>query len=232
MNNKSIQLIISYIFSLAIMVMSYYFTYQIIMSVIIGIISFILIKFYVLKKLNIANKFKDSINEFSHLANSLIMQLTVTPNVSMSFKEICSFLDDKQKDILLNDELLIKERLDSIEKYYNFPLYQVFKEIIVLYDTQGGNIIDMSLELLNQIDNYIKNINVLSLDNNKKIGEVLVLWTFSLVALFYIKNILFDYYEEIILIPSFQYIVFVFFGLLIFSIYIMAKNYIEVKVGE
>ena len=170
--------------------------------------------------------------KFSHLANSLIMQITVTSNVSMSIEEISDLLDEDEKNIFLNDELLVKEKLDSIEKFYPFPLFQVFKEIIVLYDTQGGNIIDMSMQLLSQIDIYIKNFEVIFLDNKKKIGEVLVLWIFSLIALFYIKIVLNDYYIDVIKIDSFQYIILFFFFMMILSVYLVAKNYIEVKVDR
>jgi cytidylate kinase len=74
-------------------------------------------------------KFRKSIEVFSHFANSLVMQLTVMPNVSTSLIDISDYLDKEQKDIISNEELLINERLDLLDKYYDFPLYYVFKEI-------------------------------------------------------------------------------------------------------
>ena len=59
------------------------------------------------------------------------MQLTVVPNVSSSFVDISEYLDNEQKDILSNEELLINERLDLLDKYFDFPLY--YRQDIHLY---------------------------------------------------------------------------------------------------
>lgn len=229
---KSKNLTISYGISLVLGVIVYFFTYDLIISLIIAFLMFVLLNFYVLKKMNKVNKFRKSLSTFSHFANSLIMQITVTPNVTSAINEISSFLEEKERTILQNDELLVKEKLDSIEENYKFPLYQVFKEVIVLYDTQGGNIIDMSIQLLNQIDSYIKNVEVVALDNSKKLSEVLVLWLFGVGALFYIRSILYDYYIEIIKIQNFKFAVGLFFMLLLFSIFVLAKKYIEIDLGD
>lgn len=229
---KSKNVFLSYGISLVIGFFSYFFSYNITISFIIAILMFILLNFYILKKLSKTKEFRKSLNNFSHFANSLIMQITVTPNVTYAINEISSFLDERQQLILQNEELLVKEKLDSIEENYNFPLYQVFKEIIVLYDTQGGNIIDMSIQLLNQIDNYIKNVEIIALDNSKKFSEVLILWGFSFGALFYIKKVLYDYYIEIINNVRFQYIIGLFFILFIGSLFILSKKYIEIETGD
>ena len=42
------------------------------------------------------------------------------------------------------EELLINERLDLLDKYYDFPLYHVFKEIIVL--SNGENVSPAHIE--------------------------------------------------------------------------------------
>lgn len=232
MNKRAKELLSSYFLSFLMIIIVYLFTSEIIGSLVIGALLFTVLYFYLFNKLNKVKKFRKSLNNFSHFANSLIMQITVTPNVSLSINAISDFLDEKEKEVLQNDELLVKDKLESIEKNYNFPLFQVFKEIIVLYDTQGGNIIDMSMQLLAQIDNYIKNVEVIALDNSKKISEVAILWAFSFVALFYIRNVLYDYYIVIINNQYFKFIILLFFGLFVFSIFILARKYIEIKVGE
>ena len=192
---------------------------------------FLLINFYTIPKLINIMKYRSSLLTFSHFANSLIMQITVTPNASTAINEISNFLNNEEKEILQNDELLVKEKLEAIEKNYDFPLYQVFKEIIVLYDTQGGDIIDMSLQLLRQIDDYIKNVEEIYLDNIKKISEVLVLWGFAFGVIIYIKEIMKDYYMQIILNQSFQMVIGIFFMMFIITLFILSKKYIEIRIG-
>ena len=192
---------------------------------------FLLINFYTIPKLINIMKYRSSLLTFSHFANSLIMQITVTPNASTAINEISNFLNNEEKEILQNDELLVKEKLEAIEKNYEFPLYQVFKEIIVLYDTQGGDIIDMSLQLLRQIDDYIKNVEEIYLDNIKKISEVLVLWGFAFGVIIYIKEIMKDYYMQIILNQSFQMVIGIFFMMFIITLFILSKKYIEIRIG-
>lgn len=229
---QSKNLILSYALSIIFGLTIYMLLSNILFSVILAMLLFILLNFYTLKKINKNTKFLKSVEVFSHFANSLVMQLTVMPNVSRALIDISDYLDSEQQNVLTNEELLINERLDLLDKYYNFPLYFVFKEIIVLYDTQGGNIIDMSMQLLNQIDIYMKNIETIRLDNNKKIGEVLFLWVFSIMALIYIKSILIDYYQTIVLVESFKYIIISFFLLFLFSLFILSKKYIEIDLGD
>ena len=90
----------------------------------------------------------------------------------------------------------------------------------------------MSMRLLEQIDNYIKNIEEISLDNYKKISEVLVLWGFSFAALFYVKHVLHNYYIEIVKENIFKIVIFLFFFMFVTSLFILTKKYIEVKIDE
>ena len=106
--SKSKEIIVSYLISLIFGVIIYYFSLDLIIGVCLAFSMFILIKFYLINKIKKNNNFKKSLSKFSHLANSLIMQLTVTPNVNSSLNEISSFLDEKENIILQNDELLIK----------------------------------------------------------------------------------------------------------------------------
>lgn len=224
-------LLISYSISFIFGGLCYFLSKHIIISCMIGFLMFILLKFYTLKEVYKTKEFRKSLINFSHFSNSLIMQITITPNTSTAINEISNFLDSDQRDILQNDELLVKEKLDSIENYYNFPLYEIFKEIIVLYDTQGGNIIDMSMELLKQIDNYIKNVEEIYLDNIKKISEIFILWAFAFGLIFYLRSILIDYYIEIVKNQSFQIIIGLFFIMFIITLLIVSKKYIIIKVG-
>lgn len=209
----------------------YFFSSNLIICLIVGVLMFLLINFYTIPKLINIMKYRSSLLTFSHFANSLIMQITVTPNASTAINEISNFLNNEEKEILQNEELLVKEKLEAIEKNYEFPLYQVFKEIIVLYDTQGGDIIDMSLQLLRQIDDYIKNVEEIYLDNIKKISEVLVLWGFAFGVIIYIKEIMKDYYMQIILNQSFQMVIGIFFMMFIITLFILSKKYIEIRIG-
>ena len=120
---KSKEVIVSYIVGLVFGVIVYYFSLDLILSIISFSFMFCLLKFFIIHKLNKLKSFRKSLSNFSHLANSLIMQLTVTPNATTSLNEISNFLSEDERTILQNDELLVKEKLDSIEKYYNFPLY-------------------------------------------------------------------------------------------------------------
>ena len=232
MKTQSKNLLLSYLIGICFGVIVYIVINNILYSFVFGLLIFILFKFYTFKKIDNTNKFLKSVEIFSHFANSLVMQLTVMPNVSRALIDISDYLDNEQQTILTNEELLISERLDALDKYYNFPLYYVFKEIIVLYDTQGGNIIDMSMQLLNQIDMYMKNIETIRLDNNKKIGEVLFLWIFSIFALIYVKSIMIDYYLTVITNNLFILILVIFFLSFIFSIFILSNKYIEIKLGD
>lgn len=232
MKTRSKDLMLSYIVGISFGIIVYIIINSLIYSVIFGVIMFLLINFYTLKKLSKTRKFLKAVEVFSHFANSLVMQLTVMPNVSRALIDISDYLDSEKQSIITNEELLINERLDALDKHFDFPLYYVFKEIIVLYDTQGGSIIDMSMQLLNQIDIYMKNIETIRLDNNKKIGEVLFLWIFSIFALIYVKSILIDYYSILISNNTFVLVLAGFFLLFIFSIFILSNKYIEIKLGD
>ena len=107
MKTRSKDLMLSYIVGISFGVVVYLIINSLIYSVIFGIIMFLLINFYTLKKLSKTRKFLKAVEVFSHFANSLVMQLTVMPNVSRALIDISDYLDNEKQSIITNEELLI-----------------------------------------------------------------------------------------------------------------------------
>ena len=76
-----------YLIALLFMILSYYLLESIILAILNGLYFFVIIyKYVTLSFIEVNNKI-DTYEEFSHFANGLIMQLSVTPNINDSFKQ-------------------------------------------------------------------------------------------------------------------------------------------------
>lgn len=219
-----------YLIALLFMILSYYLLESIILAILNGLYFFVIIyKYVTLSFIEVNNKI-DTYEEFSHFANGLIMQLSVTPNINDSFKQIASINKKEYSEILEDDSLSINEKLESLENYFPIPLYHILRHILLLYIEQGGNIIDMSQELLNKCDNELSNMQEIYSLNKQKWIESVVMWGFAIIGFLYLRSSLISYYLTLIKNSSFMVCVEVFLLVFITTLKLVSKKYIKEQV--
>ncbi|MDR0832118.1 MAG: hypothetical protein LBM99_04415 [Bacillales bacterium] len=171
---------------------------NLISALILGFVFFFIVNFVIVKKINNGQEKIELLNEFQQLANSLIMQLATTPSILDACKTISKFFKSEVQEVLENDELDISDKMSFLNQRYHFALFSMFEKLIDIYVNQGGNILKMSLQLLNEIDYLKLATQEIHLDNKKKIREVVILWLLSFLCVIILRFSLNSYYEAII----------------------------------
>ena len=225
-NNK----ISCYLASLLFMALSYYLLNNLIFALINGLCFFLVMYKYITLSFIKVNEKLDTYEEFTHFANCLIMQLSVTPNLNESFNEVAKIHKRDYSDILLDDSLTVSEKLESLENNFPIPLYHILKHILLLYVEQGGNILDMSQELLNKADLELSNMQEIYSLNKQKWMESVIMWGFAMIGFFYLRSSLISYYITLIQRRSFMLCVEIFLLVFLVTLKIVSQKYIREQV--
>ncbi len=222
--------IICLIISMFFLILSYWLLNNLMLSLING-----LFFFYVIYK-NIILSYKKVINkiqtyeEFRNFSNQLILQLSVTPSIKDAFEQI-STMDSKQYySILIDDSLMLNEKLESLENYFPIPLFLILKQILLLYVEQGGDILEMSQQLLNKCDIELANMQEVFSLNKHKWSESIVMWGLAILGFIYLRSALVTYYLILIKKVSFKFGVEGFLILFILCLNISSKKYLKEQI--
>lgn len=219
-----------YLMALLFMIISYLLVNNIVISILNGLYFFLIVYKYITLSFIKVNKKIDTYEEFTHFANVLIMQLTVTPNLNESLNEIARINKKTYSEVLLDDSLTINEKLESLEQFFPIPLYHILKHILLLYAEQGGDILTMSQELLNKCDMELANMQEIYSLNRQKWSESVIMWGFALVGFFYLRSSLISYYLTLIEKPSFMVSVEIFLLIFVSTLKLVSNRYIKEQV--
>lgn len=219
---KTKKIIFSYLLSLGFGVFCYFMTYNLYIAIIYAFINFLLFQLFILPLVIKNKKELTTLEEFQHFVSSLIMQLTITPSLMEALENVSNFFDDEIQETMKDDELALNSKIEILGKRFPFPLFFVFAKLLDLYTNQGGDIIEMTVEIISQIDHMEVSLKDIILDNKKKISEIFVLWGLSIASTIYLKTILFSYYLD--MLDSIFIVVVIVYLLLISSTIFMAGN--------
>ena len=221
--NKNV--VIFLIISLVVSIVSYIALENIYISV--GILSFYLLisVFFIsplIKKYNMqVNKF----HECYHFINNFIISLsikksitgaleTTVPSMPSEFVEMFSGLENMSEN----------EKLNYLSTYFEFYDYQLFLQIIFLWEEQGGDVVAMSKYLLSDIrDNEEYLTKAGSLATHKYV-EVGILWTITLLVIVVLRFALNDFYNKIINQLVFMISISAILIFILLSIYLLVKK--------
>ena len=130
--------------------------------------------------------------------------------------------DEGTKEIIDSiEDLSEQEKITYLSKYFKFDLYHLFVDMVSLWNEQGGDILDMSRHLVEQVrlkEEYLLTCESL---NKSKTVEFVVLWTIALIILASLRFALSQFFDRIskTIIYQIAVVVVILFALL--SIYIL-----------
>lgn len=164
----------------------------------------------------------DRYHECFHFINTYIISLSIKQSVSAALEttsltmgESFNFIFEKLED--LSEESKIK----YLESYFPFYSYQLFVQIVGLWQEEGGDILKMSNYLLNEIrqeEEYVTQISSLA---KRKYIESVSLWSVCLLILVLLKFSLSNFYIKIQSQKLFLLSLALLSGFILFSIYVL-----------
>ena len=190
-------------------------TIGIIISVILGVTSFVASNNYIiaiavlvlsiLYFLFIAKpmmkKYETKIKRFDecyHFINTFIVSLSIKGSVTASYESALQVMPSDFTSSIENIEAFSqKDKLDHINKYFRFHVFSLFIDLINIYEEQGGNILEMSHYLLEETrltEEYISSSKSIA---KKKMTEFAILWLLTIGIMVFMRFALSQFFKTI-----------------------------------
>lgn len=169
--------------------------------------------------------------ECYHFVNNFIVSLSIKGSIISSLENVTSAASDSLLDVLDGvQDMNENEKLMYLKRYFPFYSYQLFIDIILLWLEEGGNILEMSQYLINNLRSEEEYISYCEKTNKKTMFEFSVLWAFTLVILFVLRFVLSTFYE--LFTKQLLYIVGIgmVFVLALLSIEILTRKMVDIEI--
>lgn len=204
-----------------------FFTQELVISLVISLVLVIVITKVIQPNYSNAKVYLKAVDEANQIINSLSVQLSVTPSLDEALVQIKNYCSNYIKDIISNDSYPSGiEKMEQISFYINQPIMYVFVSQLKAYIEQGGDILNLSRQLISQANHLKSSAYLFSSIKKRKLKEFSTVWLFSLVSLLYLRTGLETYYL-LVLKNSFlfKYSVALLFLILIISYGLYFKRY-------
>ena len=195
--------------------MSSVLTIGIIISVILGVTSFVASNNYIIGIIVLAlsilyflfiakpllKKYDTKIKRFDecyHFINTFIVSLSIKGTVGAAYESAIGVMPESFVSSIENIEAFSqKDKLDHINKYFRFHVFSLFIDLINIYEEQAGNILEMShylLEEIRLIEEYISTSKSIA---KKKITEFAILWLLTLGIMIFMRFALSQFFTTV-----------------------------------
>ena len=190
-------------------------TIGIIISVILGVTSFVAsnnyiicivimissILYFLFIARPIMRKYETKIKRFDecyHFINTFVVSLSIKGSVTSAYESSMQVMSEDFISSIENiDTFSQKDKLDHINKYFRFHVFSLFVDLINIYEEQGGNILEMSHYLLEEtrlIEEYISSSKSIT---KKKMVEFAILWLLTLGIMVFMRFALSQFFDVI-----------------------------------
>lgn len=175
------------------------------------------------------NKFNtqcDRFHECYHFINNFIISLSIKKSISAALENVTLSMDSNFQEMMKGlENMLDKEKINYLNTtYFPFYAYRLFMQIIDLYEEEGGDILQMSKYLLQEVRNneeYLSQCRVLS---RHKYVEISLLWAMTLVIILLLRFTLKDFYSSIKNQPFFLISLSAVFAFIALSIFVLISR--------
>lgn len=203
--------------------------------IIAGLLFVISILYFSFRVKTILKKHKERVNNI-HLAyqfiNNFIISLSIHKNVETASKVTIENFDpnfmERVGDI---SELSFYERTQYLSKIFKMKAYCLFLTIVEIYQDNGGDILNMSSYLLNKVQSIEGYILSSENYNKKKLVEFIILWSFSIGIIVFLRFALRDFFPYLIKSNIYCWGIFLFFILILASIEVFSRKISNLNLG-
>ena len=160
-----------------------------------------------------------------NFVNNFIITLSIKLTLSGALESVTSSMNDEFKEDYQGIEHLTDmEKLKYLKKYFPFHVYELFLNIVSLYEERGGNILDMSSYLLEELRNQNEYLIKTSSMAIRKWVEFAILWFLSLAILVLLRFALSQFFMKISTQLFYQISLSAIFLFVLVSIEILARK--------
>lgn len=200
----------------------------------IGVLVASLLFYFLLlyRKLHTHIQITKKIQECYLFINNFLVTLSIKGSLVASFEATKSSISDDFTDFISGiEEMNPQEKLTYLSKYFSFHVYQIFVDIISLWQEEGGDILEMSSHIINEIREIKEYVTYCQSISRRRSLEIGTLWLFSLAIVVVLRLSLSDFYGDLLTQPLFIGAVIGLALLVMFSIYLLVCRitYLEIR---
>ena len=168
-----------------------------------------------------------------HFINSFVITLSVKESLEEAYQN-----GIRIKNARLNaeteqlTEMSAIDRVKYLKDYFNLSIYEMFLNVVDLYQDQGGNILTMSDNLMKECTRTERALSETLTIGHKHLKEFITLWVMSIGILIFMRFSLKDFYVSMLKNSLFSVLIFVFFLICIGSINFFVMAFTDLTVKE
>ena len=171
------------------------------------------------------------IHECYLFINNFLITLSIKGSLPAAFDATRTSISDEYCEYLSSiEEMNPQEKLLYLNKYFPFHVFQIFTDVIFLWQEEGGDILDMSSHISNEIREIKEYVTYCQSVSKRKALEIGTLWLFSLGTVIALRLSLNNFYSSLLKQPLFIVAVVALALLVLISLYIMVVRITHIEV--
>ena len=170
-------------------------------------------------------------HENYHFINNFIIALSIKKSIKGALESTLGSMPSEFNEMVegienMNDH----EKINYLSTYFTFYSYRLFLQIIDFWEEEGGDILDMSKFLLDDIRHEEEYISKSSSLFTRKVGELISMWGICLLILVVLRFSLKEFYLNIQSQPLFMIAICALFAFLLFTVYLLVYKGTSLKI--
>lgn len=213
--------------------LAYLVTENLIVTSAVVMVSFLYLFIFAIRKIK---KYEAKIANFHlcyNFVNSFIVGTSIRKTIVGGYETAKVNNDsDFKKELASVEHLPIIERLEYMRKYFPYNIYAIFVEEMRLFEDQGGDILQISKNLIDESRKEEDYLVTISQKGKSKMVELIILWIFTFLILAFIRFGLGQFFDAIKGKVFFAVLVGVFFLFVLISIHITLSVICKIDLKE
>lgn len=199
-------------------------------------IGLVFIAYYFLmlrKKLKAYLESLEKIHCCYNFINTFIISLSVKESLDDAFEASTRKVPNSLEIVLEGTkEMTTFQKMEYLQKYFNYGMYRMLVNLVSLHIEQGGNILKMADSLILETRRVEETILETESINKRKVGEFTILWALAFIVLLFIRFSLTSFYKNMLSSTIFVILLVVFYLIVLLSIHLFVSKYVKIPIKE
>ena len=171
-------------------------------------------------------------HEVFNFINHFIISLSITSSIDQAFEDATIDAKGEEKEVLDSISALTSmEKIEYLLRYFEDDIYPVFLSIVKAYLEEGGDLLEMSSQLLNEVTSNEEKHNSLETIRKKSLVQYGSLWFLSTIVLVFLRFGLSNFYDSLTKNIPYLLTSIAYFLIAIVSFYIYVRAYTGEKIS-
>lgn len=183
------------------------------------------------KSFNEYYSLKERVHICYHFINSFVITLSVKESLDDAYLNATRIKGKRFHELSngISDKPVV-EKIKYLRDYFDLSIYKMFLNVFELYEDQGGNILQMSDNLIRECTRTEKALTETTSISFKHLVEYIVLWSMSLGILVFMRFSISDFYTSMLANKTVGLMIFIFYLLALVSLHLFINTFTNLTI--